>query len=79
MTRKPRGHLLWSVVPSRIGNVPPCSRRLQRIQAAAGIVREGTNQEAGMHARDVAGEAPHERAREERLERLSHVPDILAQ
>jgi hypothetical protein len=63
----------WQVCAERIGNVPVAVEELQRIEPAASIVREGTNREAGKHARDVTGQAPHERAREERLEGLSHV------
>jgi hypothetical protein len=33
---------------------------------------ERANRDAGMHARDVTGRSPHERAREERLEGFSH-------
>jgi hypothetical protein len=54
------------------GDVPPAIEELEIVEAATGIPRERTHREAGMHARDVAGQAPYERAREERLEGLSH-------
>src|SRR5689334_22802994 len=44
----------------------------QPIEAATGVVCESANRKAGMHPRDVAGQALHERAREERLDRFSH-------
>ena len=38
---------------------------------------ERAHRKAGIHVRDIAGQAPNERAGEEGLERLSHVANIL--
>ena len=44
-----------------LGNVPATVEEFQRLETAAGVIRESTNSEWGMHARDVGGKAADER------------------
>ena len=69
----------WQVRAEGIGDVPAAREELLRVEAVAGILRECTDGEAGVHARDVVGQAPHECVGEECLEGLSHVTDIVIQ